>query len=111
MTKPLQPIPADKLRPGMLCHVVGWTHGAQFVYVGERDGLHVLKTPTRGRTYTTRNDLAYTRSEEHDADKQRALHYLAGCALQCATDERNDAAFRKAMRKLHDELAKRGDKA
>lgn len=49
-----------------------------------------------------------TRMSVTPQHRQQALYYLAGCALQCSLDERNDRGFREACATLHKELTKQG---
>lgn len=49
---------------GKKVHVAGWNPGCVFVLVSYEDGVAELKTPSRGKVYTTKNTLLHIRKDQ-----------------------------------------------
>ena len=59
-------VPEEDLKKGMLVHVEGWNFACVFRYVDTINGYHQLITPKTRRTYTTTNNLLYTRKHQYE---------------------------------------------
>lgn len=57
-------VSSAKYERGESVHVSGWNKGCVFIYLKTVDGVHHLKTPRTGKTYTTRNPLTKIRKRQ-----------------------------------------------